>query len=114
MRVKNDWDAWIIYMLDSVEQTAKSTMALIKPIKKLIEKEIERVKKKCAKIYSRELVECLFKQPYCRILALEKTLGITRFTASKYLKELEKIGLLKGEKVGRDMLYINKPLFVLL
>jgi Fic family protein len=101
-------------MLDSIEQTSKSTIHLIKSIKHLIDKEIEHVKIKCPKIYSKELVESLFNQPYCRISTLESSLHITRFTASKYLKELEEIGLLKGEKMGRDMLYINKPLFALL
>ena len=59
-------------------------------------------------------MEVLFNQPYSRIASLEKSLKISRFTASKYLKELEDIGLLKAEKVGRDMIYINKPLFALL
>lgn len=114
VRTKNDWEGWILYMLDSIEQTSKSTINLIKSIKGLIDKEIENVKEKCPKIYSKELVESLFNQPYCRISTLESSLNITRFTASKYLKELEDIGLLKGEKMGRDMLYINKPLFALL
>ncbi len=114
VRSKNDWENWIIYMLDSVEQTSKSTIALIKSIKKLMDTEIERIKQKCPKIYSKELVEVLFNQPYSRIASLEKSLKISRFTASKYLKELEDIGLLKAEKVGRDMIYINKPLFALL
>jgi len=114
VRTQNDWEGWIIYILDSIEQTSKSTINLIKSIKGLIDKEIENVKEKCPKIYSKELVESLFNQPYCRIFTLESSLNITRFTASKYLKELEEIGLLKGEKIGRDMLYINKPLFALL
>jgi Fic family protein len=114
VRTKNDWESWIMYMLDSIEQTSKSTIHLIKSIKDLMDKEIENVKEKCPKIYSKELVESLFIQPYCRIATLENNLMITRFTASKYLKELEEIVLLKGEKMGRDMLYINKPLFALL
>ena len=114
VRTQNDWESWIIYMLDSIEQTSKSTIHIIKSIKDLIDKEIENVKENCPKIYSKELVESLFNQPYCRISVLETSLNITRFTASKYLRELEDIGLLKGEKMGRDMLYINKPLFALL
>jgi Fic family protein len=114
VRLKNDWENWILYMLDSVEQTSRSTIALIKDIRSLIEKEIETVKKKHPKIYSKELVECLFHQPYCRISTLEGALHISRFTASKYLKELEATGLLKSEKAGRDILYINKPLFSVL
>lgn len=114
VRAKNDWETWIIYMLDSTEQTSKSTIHLMKAIKRLLDQKIVLVREKCPKIYSKELVESLFTQPYCRISTLETSLGITRFTASKYLKQLEKIGMLKSEKIGRDVLYINKPLFALL
>ncbi|MFL5752559.1 MAG: Fic family protein [Bacteroidia bacterium] len=114
VRLKNDWESWIIYMLDSVEQTSRSTIKLVKGIKQLMDKEVQNVRMKQPRIYSKELVESLFHHPYCRISTLEKSLKITRFTASKYLKDLEKIGLLKGEKAGRDMLYINKPLMALL
>lgn len=114
VRTKNEWENWIFYMLDSVEQTSKSTILIIKNIKAQLDKEIENVRIKCPKIYSKELVELLFIQPYSRISTLEEKLHISRFTASKYLKELESIGLLKGEKIGRDILYINVPLFELL
>ena len=114
VRAKNDWESWVLYMLDVVEQTSKNTISLIKSIKNLLEETIEQVKKKSPKIYSKELVEALFNQPYCRISILEKKLGITRFTASKYLKDLEGLGLLKGEKIGREILYVNKPLFEIL
>ena len=114
VRSKNNWEGWILYMLDSVEQTSKDTISLIKGIKILLDDVIYSVKRDNPKIYSKELVEALFNQPYCRISTLEKQLNITRFTASKYLKELAETGLLKSEKVGRDMLYINVPLYTLL
>ena len=114
VRKEGDWESWIIYMLDSVEQTAKDTIGLIKAMKVLMEVSAEEVKKKRPKIYSKELIEAIFSQPYCRIHTLEKQLNITRFTASKYLKELETIKWMRGEKAGRDMLYVNLPLFNLL
>jgi len=114
VRLKNDWEDWILYMLDSVEQTSRDTIQLIKAIKLSLDETIELAKKKNPKIYSKELVETLFNQPYCRIAFLEERLQITRFTASKYLKELEESGILKGEKAGRDMLYINLPLYTIL
>jgi Fic family protein len=114
VRVSGKWENWIIYMLDSVEQTANDTMNNIKTVRALFDQAILEVKKKKPKIYSKELIEVIFTQPYCRISALEKELGISRFTASKYLQELEKINWMKAEKIGRDVLYINKPLFLLL
>ncbi len=114
VRQKGEWDEWIIYMLDSVEYSATDTIKTIQGIRSLFDKTIEKVKAKLPKIYSKELVEVLFHQPYTRISALEEQLGITRFTASKYLKDLDAIGILKGQKAGRDMLYINVDLFKLL
>jgi Fic family protein len=114
VRSENDWETWVLYMLEVVEQTSKDTIVLIKAIKSLLDETVEAVKKDCSKIYSKELVESLFNQPYCRISILEEKLGVTRFTASKYLKDLEAFGLLKGEKIGREILYVNKPLFELL
>ena len=114
IRSKNAWEEWILYMLDVVERTSNDTIGIVKNIRKLMDDMIQNVKAKRPKIYSKELVEILFHQPYCRISTLEKNLKITRFTASKYLQELEEIELLKGEKVGRDVLYINLPLFSLL
>jgi Fic family protein len=69
---------------------------------------------KIPKIYNKELIELLFEQPYCKSEYLEKRLSISRITASKYLKELEKIEVLKSKKVWKETLYINLKLFDLL
>lgn len=114
VRDSNNWERWILFMLESVEQTSLGTLKTIKGIKALLDNTIEEVKIKLPKVYSKELVEVLFYQPYCKISLLVDNLSITRFTASKYLKELEEIGVLKGKKVGRDKLYINVGLYQLL
>lgn len=114
VRQKDQWEEWIIYMLDSVEYSATDTIKTIQSIRALLDTTATKVKNELPKIYSKELVEGLFLQPYTRIASLEQILSITRFTASKYLKELEGIGVLKSERVGRDMLYINVDLFDLL
>jgi Fic family protein len=41
-------------------------------------------------------------------------LGLHRETASKYLKELEKIGILQSIKIGKSKFFINNKLFELL
>ncbi len=114
VRTINKWEDWIIYILDSVEQTAKDTITVIREIKASLQSSIGKAKIEAPKIYSKELIEALYFQPYSRIPNLEAALGISRFTASKYLKELEKIGFLKGERAGREMIYINLPLFEVL
>lgn len=114
VRTKKAWEDWIIYMLDSVEYTSKDTIKTIKTIKALLDKTIEKVKMKSPKIYSRELVEILFHQPYIKISHLVENGIVARQQGSVYLKQLESIGVLSGKKVGRELIYVNVELFKLL
>ncbi len=111
----NIWKEWIIFMLDAVEQTSRSTTQKIADIKLLLEKTTEDMKQRLpSRVYSKELVELLFKQPYCKV-EFVVTEGIAkRQTAADYLKEVEKTGLLKSSKVGKEVLYLNKYLFDIL
>ncbi len=66
------------------------------------------------KIYSKDFVELLFSYPYTKIEFISQKLGITRQTASKYLKICEEIGLLECLKLGNTNFYINISLFNIL
>ncbi len=112
---KNDkWEDYIIFMLDAVENTAINTIETIKDIKSLMDKQAEFIQNKLPKIYSKELLELLFINPYTKIEFLEKNLNISRQTASKYLKQLSSIGILEENKKGKSKYYINKEFFELL
>jgi Fic family protein len=102
------WESWILYMLNGLEETAIATRKKILNIHRLIKTTAETVRTKLPRIYSRELIEILFRSPYCKIRFLEETGIAKRQTASIYLKELERIGILKGLKIGRDMYYVNE------
>jgi Fic family protein len=71
------------------------------------------VKEKMPKIYSKELIEVIFQQPYCKINFLEDHRLAKRKTASEYLYKLEDIGILESKKVGRETLFLNVRLFEL-
>lgn len=114
VRQTGQWEAWIIFMLDGVEQTANESIVLIGQIKKLMQHYKQTIRTVLPKMYSQDLLNNLFKYPYTKIEYLENDLGISRSTAIRYLKELEKLKLLKKEKIGRDNFYINQPLFDLL
>ncbi|MCF6764203.1 Fic family protein [Thiotrichales bacterium 19S3-7] len=105
--LEKDWEAWIIYMLDAVENTSVWTCRKIKAIVGLMEETINNVKAKLPKVYSRELVELLFVQPYCRIVNLVDEGIAKRQTASEYLKKLVSENILKEIEVGREKIYIN-------
>jgi Fic family protein len=109
---RNDsWESWVRYMLEAVETTSLQTIGKVRAIRELFDRTIEQVKSRLPKIYSKELVELLFHQPYCKIKFLEEKGIAKRQAASEYLKALEEIGLLENKKVGKELLYLNKPLY---
>lgn len=105
------WEDWILYMLSAVAQTARWTTQKIKAIQQLQAHALDYVRVHAPKIYSHELVDIIFTQPYCRIQNLVESNIAKRQTASVYLKALESIGVLKEMKVGREKLFIH-PNFV--
>ena len=108
------WEDWIVYMLEGIEQTAKDTKKRIDDIRQAIVDCTEFAKTEMKKGYSKELIELIFQQPYTRISVLE-TAGIAkRDAASAYLRELARIGVLRGFKHGREMLYLNRKLIDIL
>ena len=112
--VKGAWEEWILFMLDGVEQTSKETIDMINAINELMQQTAIEIQERLPKIYSKDLVEILFIHPYTKIEFLVDLMNLHRDTASKYLKELEKIGILSGVKIGRSKFYINIELYKLL
>lgn len=109
--VSNTWEPWILYMLAAVHDTAQWTQARIVAIKDLMQLTADNVRSRAPKIYSRELVDVLFNQPYCRIENLVDAGIAKRETASRYLKALAAANLLREEKIGREKLFVN-PAFL--
>ena len=109
------WEPWILYMLRAVEETAKWTTAKIEAIRLLSAHTIETVRRAAPKVYSRELVDLIFEQPYCRIQDVSAATGIAaRQTASRHLKQLVEIGVLTEMAFGREKLFIHPKLMKLL
>lgn len=61
------WKEWVLYMLKAVDETADWTTAKIHAIRKLMQGTADQVRQKAPAVYSRELIELIFVQPYCRI-----------------------------------------------
>ena len=114
VRTKNSWEEWILYMLNGIEQTSKESIKLIDAINVVMKEIKQSLKEKLPKIYSKDLLELLFKHPYTKINFLVDELGVTRKTATSYLRAIENIGILESMKVGRDVYFVNKQLFSLL
>jgi Fic family protein len=108
------WTPWIMFMLNGVEETCIWTTDKIKAIRELMQHTSQFVQSRLPKAYSWELVEALFKQPYCRINNLVSAGIAKRQTASVYLKQLCEIGVLKEVKSGRETLFVHPKYIELL
>lgn len=108
------WEGWILYILDAVTETSFHTLGKIKAIKTLLDETMEQIKRDHPEIYSRELIDVLFMQPYCKIANLVENGIATRNTASKYLNVLSGAGILEKQKSGRESLYLNRRLYDIL
>jgi len=104
------WEPWLLYMLRGVEETALLTTARIQSIRDLLNETVERCRRELPKVYSKELIELIFRQPYCKIKFVVDAGIAQRETASLYLQALEQIGILVGEKRGREIIYKHPAL----
>ena len=103
-----DWEAWILFILEVIEESAEWTNQKIRSIREYREEVKRDLKIKVPKIYSNELLDVLFEQPYCQIADLVSAGIAKRQSASVYLKKLVEIGLLTEERVGRSALFIHE------
>ncbi|MCH6201370.1 Fic family protein [Aquiflexum sp. LQ15W] len=113
VRENGAWEEWLIYMIKGIEETSKETVELILRINELMAVFKNRLRDNY-KFYSQELLNNLFKHPYTKIEFLVEDLGVTRLTASNYLKKLAGDGVLRKEKLGTGNYYVNEPLISIL
>ena len=112
---KEEWEPWLFYVLEAMEETAIFTCERILNICNLMQETMEKARKELpSRVYSKELIELLFRQPYTKGQFLVDAGIAKRQTAAEYLKELGKIGLLKAWKIGKETLYLKKNLYDLL
>ncbi len=111
IRTSNDYESWLIWLLNGVTETSKSTIDLIQKIKLLMDEYINKIKEIYPKMYSKDLVENLFKHPYTKIDFVMTDLQVSKPTATQYLNKLIKLGLLKKEKRWKTNYYINERLY---
>lgn len=105
-----DWESWILYVLTGIEEMARDTRTRIEAIRDLMDETSKVAQDKTGKAYSKDLVELIFEQPYCKIRFLEDRGIAMRQTASNYLKAFADAGLLHAVKAGREIFYINHRL----
>jgi Fic family protein len=97
-------------MLKGIEETAKDSIKMIKEISRVMGETKTVILENNNKIYSKDLLEVIYKHPYTKLDFLITELNISRPTASKYLNSLEQIGIFKKIKVQNTNYYINVKL----
>jgi Fic family protein len=117
VRDENDspqaWQAWILFMLTAVEQTARQTIATVSDIGAALHDYKHRIRD-AHKFYSHDLINNLFTHPYTKIEFVERDLGVSRITATKYLDALTSSGFVDKIKSGRSNYYVNIALRAIL
>lgn len=114
VRTHHSWESWILFILRAVEETAKQAIEQIVRIQTLFDQMAEQIRREAPKVYSKEFVEVLFLYPYSKIDYVVDRLAVDRRTASKYLRTVEKLGLLRSEPRWKETLFVNTRLFDLL
>ena len=107
------WSAWIVYMLKGLAETAEQTTQVIQKIDKLF-KQYKKDLRGNYKFYSHDLINNIFSHPYTKVKFLAENMQVSRATASRYLDELFRGGLLEKDKMGKESYYINRGLFNIL
>ncbi len=81
---RNNWETWILFILEAVRATAEWTTAKIGAIRALLDETGAAIRRRTPKIYSRELAELIFVHPCCRISDVVAAGIAKRQTASVY------------------------------
>lgn len=109
VREEDRWEDWVLYMLEAVEATAGRAIATIHAIKAALFDYKHRIRSGY-KFYSQDLINNLFTHPYTKIDFVQRELGVSRITATKYLDALAEGGFVRKQKIGRGNYYINLAL----
>lgn len=107
------WEAWVVYLLHGLGQTAKHTIRLVEAIRTLLMKHKQQIRA-THKFYSQDLLNNIFRHPYTKVAFLECDLDVSRATATRYLDALAADGTLLKHRMGRENYYINHELVDLL
>jgi Fic family protein len=113
VRDKDEWESWVLFMLNAVIETSNDTVSVIEKIKNLLIEYKHKIRNDY-KFYSQDLLNNLFKHPYTKIEFLEEELSVSRITAATYLNKLAEDGLLRKEKLGTANYYVNYRLIEIL
>jgi len=112
--VCGNWKAYLIFMTRGFQEQGKNTKQLLFQVMDLFEKTKSTVREKHKKVYSSDLIECLFSYPIITPAKLAELIGVHRDTATRYLNALRDGSILQDAIVGKYHLFMNKKLLTII
>jgi len=103
------WEPWILYMLEAIRSTSVRTLDMVRRITD-IEAEVLDLIRSSLGSANHDLLAVLMEQPYARTRDVIARCGVSRPTATKWLRSLEVAGVLEAYRVGREVLFVNNRL----
>jgi Fic family protein len=103
-----------MYVLSALIETAQLTTRKIRSMLQLKETYEQSMKQLLGASFNYELLQLMFTLPYLKIELLEARGLAHRQTASSWLKKLAEADILRPEKKGRTIYFINHKLVELL
>jgi Fic family protein len=111
---RGSWKEWVLYMLDAIENTSTLTNNLINEILTQMNATLDYGKSKL-KWYSKEINEVIFCQPYLKQRSIGELIKrSSRTTLTKYMNDLVKEQILRPQKDGKEIYYLNDDLIRIL
>lgn len=104
----------ILYLLKGVEEMSRFTLQFIDRIETAMKDATEKLDGNRIIKGKKDIIHLLFYNFYTKTDYLCENLSISRSTASKYLKELERIGIVESIHSGKYVLYKNNYLYSLM
>lgn len=109
-----NWEAWVMYIVRGIAETARWTTTKIDAIQALSVHTKSVIAIKAPAADRGELVDMIFRKPYCRISDVVDAGIAKRQTASVYLRSLADAGILRELDMGREKLFAHPKLLELI
>jgi Fic family protein len=107
-------NAFVLYILKGLTETAKHTIQFVQRMHQVMELTKVDMIITLPDLDAELIVNYLFSFMYTKNEFFRHALSISRSTATKYLKALEKEGFVFSEVVGKEVIYKNVQLFNLI
>jgi len=105
VRKKNNWEEYVLYILDAIEQQSKATWDKILNINTLYKSKLFELKNNSKLSWIEKFCDLLFQKIYISFWEILNNLDVSKPTLIKRLNELEEKWFIQKLKDGKNTLY---------